>query len=147
MAFVFDQLPSAIWPTPTQPVAKDTQVKAVKLTNSDFSTGGTANVRLYLPSDASIISVRTWVKTQLAGGGITAATLSIGVTGTATKYVNAVSVFGAAGVFTMVSPLTNIFQTYDPTVPAGDIALLFTGTATTGNPTSGELYVLVEYIR
>lgn len=132
-------------PSTTSPATKTPQIQAVKLTFADFTTGGTAAVKAVLPKDASITGFRIWVKTQLAGGSISAATLSIGVTGTATKFVNAVSAFGAAGANSEVATITNIFQ--DANVETGDIALLFTGTATTGNPTSGELYVLISYVR
>lgn len=144
MSFNFQrQYPSG--PNAQSPSPKQVHVQAVKLTYSDFTTGGTAAVKAVLPKDASIVNIRSWVKTQLAGGSISAATLSIGITGTATKFMNAVSVFGAAGVHTVLTPLTNIFQ--DANVETGDIPLLFTGTATTGNPTSGEIYILIEYVR
>lgn len=149
MSFDFTGLPTAIWPTPTTPVNKDVICKAVKLVGTDFTTGGAASVKLYVPADASIIGFRLWTKTTFAGNGVTALSLQIGVTGTVAKYV-AASTVALTGPSTIVFPtgaLSNIFQTYDPTVPTGDIPLLFTGTATTGNPTSGEAYVLVEYIR
>ncbi len=132
--------------TAATPSPKVVEVKAVKLGSSDFTTGGTASVKAVLPPDASIIGFRLWVKTQLAGGSISAATLSIGITGTATKFVNAVNAFGTAGAYSMVAVESNIFQDYD-IANRTDSSLLFTGTATTGNPTSGELYVLIEYVR
>lgn len=144
MSFNFSTV-AANGPTPTAPAAKDIQCKAVKLTSADFTTGGAASVKAYLPQDASIIRMTLWVKTQLAGGSISAATLSIGVTGTATKFVNATSsAFNAAGSYGSMN-ISNIVQ--DQGVETGDIALLFTGTATTGNPSSGEMYVLIEYVR
>ena len=147
MSFNFSTV-GANGPTPTAPVNKDVVVKAVKLTYADFSTGGTAAVKAYLPADASVIGIKQWVKTQLSGNSISAATLSIGITGTATKYLNAQSVFGAAGTAgNFTAGVGNIFQEYDPAAPGGDVPLLFTGTATTGNPTAGEIYILIEYIR
>ena len=135
-------------PTALTPTSVKEETKLVKLTFADFTTGGAASVKAYLPADASIVGFKQWVKTQLAGNGITAATLSIGVTDTATKFLNAQSVFGAAGTAgNFTAGVGNIMQTYDPTAPSGDIPLLFTGTATTGNPTSGEIYVLIEYVR
>jgi hypothetical protein len=129
----------------TSPVRKVPEVVAVKLGASDFTTGGTASVKAVLPKDASIIGFRLWNKTVLSGNSISAATLSIGVTGTATKYVNAVSAFGSTNAYSVIAAASNIFQTEG--AETGDISLLFTGTATTGNPTAGELYVLVEYVR
>lgn len=91
-------------PTAISPPAKDVQVKAVKLTNSDFTTGGTTSLKAVLPADASIIGFRLWVKTQLAGGGITAATLSIGVQGgSTTNYAPAQTAFGAANAVSLLT--------------------------------------------
>lgn len=147
MSFNFAAQSLAGAPTVLSPPSKDIQVKAIKLVAADFTTGGAASVKAVLPADASIIGIRTWVKTQLAGGSVSAATLSIGVPGAATQFVNAASqAFGVVGAYTQLGVMGSIFQDYN--IPLGaDIQLLFTGTATTGNPTSGELYVLVEYVR
>jgi hypothetical protein len=145
---------STVWangPTPTAPTSKDVQVKAVKLTSSDFTTGGTASVKAYLPADASIIGFRTWTKTTFAGNGVTVVSLQIGITGTVAKYL-AASTIALTGPSVMAFPTgaiaaTGAFQEWDAAAPGGDVPLLFTGTATTGNPTSGEAYVLIEYVR
>jgi hypothetical protein len=149
MSFNFQQFPSQIFPAPTgQPLAKDVVCKAVKLTNANFSTGGTTTAVAYVPADASIIGFKLWVKTQLAGGSVSAATMSVGVPGTNTQFINgSTAAFGTAGAETLLSPVSNIFQVYDPTVPTGDTQITVTGTATTGNPTSGEMYLLIEYVR
>jgi hypothetical protein len=133
--------------TALSPGAKEIQVKAVKLTFADFTTGGAAAVKAVLPADASIIGFRLWVKTQLSGNGITAATLSIGTSGTPTQFINATgNAFNAANAYAFIGTESNIFQ--DLSLPqTSDISLLFTGTATTGNPTAGEMYVLIEYVR
>lgn len=121
--------------------------KVVRLLGSDFVTGGTASVKIVLPADSTIISFGFWKKTQFSGNGVTAATLSIGITGTPTNFVNAYDVFTpAAGAAADVSPMTNIMQPLQIPLPA-DISLLFTGTATTGNPTAGEIYISVVYVR
>lgn len=125
---------------------KDVHQKTVRLLSSDFTTGGAASVKAILPADSTILSFRLWNKTILSGGGITAATLSIGIPGTPTNFVNAVTALGASGTFTVLTPVSNIMQAYG--LPLGpDISLLFTGTATTGNPTAGEMYVTIEYVR
>lgn len=126
---------------------KHEHIKVVQLTFADFVTGGTASVKAVLPADATITSMEYWKKTAFSGNGITAATLSIGVTGTPTQFVNAIDVnTPAAGTNALLTPITNIMQNYS--LPLGsDIALLFTGTATTGNPTAGELYVTIRYVR
>lgn len=152
MAFIFDQLPSAIYPAPTgEPKPKDVVCKAVKLTSANFTTGGVATAVAYIPADASLIRVSTYIKTTFSGNGVTALSYTLGVTGTAAKFVASTSMGITAGAAAPVSGIlaatTGAFQTYDPTVPTGDTQLLFTGTATTGNPTAGEAYLLVEYVR
>ncbi len=121
--------------------------KVVRLLSSDFVTGGIASVKCVLPADASIISMGFWKRTQFSGGGVTAATLSVGITGTPTNFVSAYDVFTpAAGASVDISPITNILQPLS--LPLGpDISLLFTGTATTGNPTAGEIIVSIVYVR
>ena len=133
-------------PTPTSN-DKVPHVKVVKLVFGDFVTGGTASVKAVLPADASILGMDIWYKTKPAGGGVTAVTLSVGTAAAPTQFVNALDVLTpASGAYTAATPITNILQPYG--LPFGsDIALLFTGTATTGNPTSGEMYVLVRYVR
>lgn len=131
-------------PTPTN-MDKNVHVKVVKLIFSDFTTGGTAAVKAVLPSDSTILGFSYWKKTAFSGNGVDGATLSIGITGAATTYVNALDVHApAAGVAAVVTPVTNIMQAPGATA---DISLLFTGTASTGNPTAGELYVEIRYVR
>lgn len=147
MAFNFTlQNPGA--PTPLSFPDKPVKVKAVKLTSADFTTGGVASLKASLPPDASIIGFRLWTKTTFSGNGVSALSLQIGVTGTVAKYL-AASTVALTGPSTLVFPTgapNNIFQQHDPENRT-DIALLFTGTATTGNPTAGEAYVLIEYVR
>lgn len=146
MSFNFSGLPTQTFPSPTNPAAKDIQVKAVKLTFADFTTGGAAAVKVYVPADASILGFEYWTKTTFSGNGVSALTLSIGITGTVGKYVNGGTI-NLSSSTTALLPPSNIFQEYDPTAPGGDVPLLFTGTATTGNPTAGEAYVLIKYVR
>jgi len=124
---------------------KTVKIKSVKLTFSDVVTGGTASVKAVLPAFASIVDFRFWKKTQLSGNGITAATLSIGVTGSPTSFVNAADILTPTAGVTSSLTSTTTHQNY--AVPlGGDISLLFTGTATTGNPTAGEFYVDIFYV-
>lgn len=126
---------------------KSVHTKLIRLLAADFSTGGTASVKLVLPADATMTNLRFWKKTQLSGGGVTAGNVSIGVPGTPTFFANAYDVFTpAAGTLQTVTPVTNFYQNYN--VPlGGDIIIQFTGTATTGNPTAGEMYFAFEYVR
>jgi len=125
---------------------KDVVVKAVKLTSANFTTDGTNTLVAVLPADSTILGFRLWVKTQLAGGSISAATYSVGTQSAGTQFISALTAFGTAGAYAVQTPVTGIFQNYNP--PYGsDIPVWVNGTATTGNPTSGELYLLIEYVR
>ncbi len=137
--------PSPIGPTATSNI-KDVQTKIVKLTSANFTTGGTNTLVAVLPADATITGMRLWVKTQLAGGSVSAATYSVGTVSAGTQFVNAVTAFAAANTYVAVTPIAGIMQNYN--IPYGqDIQVWVNGTATTGNPTSGELYLFVEYVR
>jgi len=144
MAFIYGD-PNTAGPFTSYQI-KDVDVKAFKLTNANFATGNVDTLVGLLPADASIIGMRLWVKTQLAGNGITAATISVGTASGGTQFVNAVSAFGTAGAYSVITPISNIFQAQQ--LPLGaDIPLWIRGGATTGTPTSGEMYLLVEYVR
>lgn len=137
-------------PSPTGPTTssniKSPQSKTVKLTSANFTTGGTNTKVAVLPNDATITGFKWWVKTQLAGGSISAATYSVGSASGGTQFINALTAFATAGVFTVPTPVTGIMQNYS--LPNGaDIDIWVNGTATTGNPTSGELYLTIEYVR
>lgn len=138
-------------PNPTGPSAisniKDVQVKVVKLTSANFTiTTSTKTLVAVLPADATILKFEYWNKTKLAGGGISAAALSLGTTSGGTEFVNAFDVFTTVGTTATLSPVTGIVQNYG--VPlGGDIPVYATGLATTGNPTSGEVYVSIYYVR
>lgn len=119
-------------------------VKSVKLTFADVTTAGANSVKAVLPAQATILAFQFWKKTQLSGNGITAATLSIGIPGAATSFVNASDILTPAAGATSFLVSTTTHQNYDPGNRT-DISLLFTGTATTGNPTAGEFYVDIIY--
>ena len=125
---------------------KDVVVKAVKLTSANFGTTAVNTQVAVLPADATILRMSLWVKTQLAGGGITAATYSVGSASAGTQFISALTAFGTAGAYAVQTPITGIMQNYN--VPySTDIQVWVSGTATTGNPTSGEIYLLIEYVR
>jgi hypothetical protein len=137
-------------PNPGGPSAlsnsKNVLTKVVKLSSANFTTGGTNTMVAVLPADSTIIKMRTHVKTQLAGGSVSAATIAVGTASGGAQLSAAISVFGAAGVNADISPAVGIMQTY--AIPyTGDIQVWVAGVATTGNPTSGEVYLIVEYVR
>jgi len=124
---------------------KDLQAKVFRLTNVNFGTSAVNTLIGRLSAPASIMGMALWVKTQLAGGGITAASISVGSSSGGTQYVNGFSAFGTAGALSIVTPITNIFQAWNPPYTT-DLDIWISGTATTGNPTSGELYLRVDYV-
>lgn len=124
---------------------KSVHVKSVKLTFSEVTTAGANSVKAVLPAFATILGFSFWKKTQLSGGGITAATLSIGVPGSATSFVNAADILTPAAGAQSWLTTNGTHQDYDSNART-DISLLFTGTATTGNPTAGEFYVDIYYV-
>jgi len=144
MALIFTD-PNPAGPFSTFQV-KDIQCKVFKLTNANFTTGGVNTLVGALPAFVSIVGMKLWVKTQLAGGGITAATINVGTASGGTQFVSAFTAFGTAGAQSIVTPINNIYQPYNPPYTTGDIQLWVGGTATTGNPTSGELYLEVDYV-
>jgi hypothetical protein len=143
MAFDYGIQPTG--PSAISPVSKMVRVKSVRLLPADFTTGGLNSVKVVLPAQVAIQSIQVRKQTQFAGGGITAATLSIGIPGIPTRFVAAADVFTSAAGFQGFLPALNLHQTNN--LPLGaDIQLLFTGTAVTGNPTTAELYVDIVYV-
>jgi len=138
-------------PNPNGPSAtsniKDVVTKVVKLTSANFTvTTATNTLVAVLPADASILRISYWNKTKLAGGSISAATLSLGTAPAGTQFVSAYDVFTTVGTQALLSPITGIMQNYN--IPySTDIQVWASGLATTGSPTSGEIYLVIEYVR
>ena len=136
-------------PNPGGPSAtsniKDVFVKVAKLSSANFTTGGTNTLVAVLPADASILSMTLMVETQLSGGSISAASIDIGSASGGAQYVSAASAFGAAGANSLLNKLGGVDH-YN--IPLGaDKGIWVKGTATTGNPTGGELYLIIQYVR
>ena len=133
-------------PTTNVPVSKDVVCKVVKLTSAHFSTTAINTLVAVLPADATILGFDYWNKTKLAGNSISAATLSLGSASAGTEFVNAFDVFTTVGTQAKLSPVAGIMQNYS--LPLGsDIKIWAKGAATTGIPTSGEIYVTIWYVR
>lgn len=126
---------------------KDVVAKVVKLTSANFTvTTATNTLVAVLPADATILRFEYWNKTKLAGGSVSAATLSLGTASAGTQFINAFDVFTTVGTQAVLSPVTGIMQNYS--IPLGsDIQVWASGLATTGSPTSGEIYVTIYYVR
>lgn len=138
-------------PNPGGPSAlsntKSPVVSVVKLTSANFSTTNTDTLVAILPADSTILGFRLWVKTKLAGGSISAATLAVGSDSGGAQFLAASALaFGTANTYSVFPAQLAIMQNY--AVPLGaDIAVYVRGVATTGNPTSGEMYLIIEYVR
>ena len=139
-----DPYPNA--PTVTTNPAKDVQVKVAKLTSANFTTTGVTTLVAYLPADTTILSIRTYVKTALSGNGVTSPVANVGTTTTATEFISAVGLTNTTGTYVVQTPVTGIMQNY--AIPlGGDIPVYFKGTCSTGNPTAGEIYLIIEFVR
>ena len=145
MAIIYND-PNTSGPFSTFQV-KDVVVKVIKLTFADFTTGGTTSVKAALPADASITELSYWKKTAFSGNGVSAVTLSIGTPSSATYFTSAIDIHSSAqGTQGQLNPVNNILQEYQ--IPlGGETQVQFTGNATTGNPTAGEVYIKIVYVR
>lgn len=141
---VGDPYPNA--PTVLSGPVKDIQAKVVKLSSANFSTTGTNTLVAVLPADATILSFRSWVKTALSGNSVSAPTLTLGTTSGGTDFASAVSMTNTTGTYAVLTPVTGIVQNYN--IPySTDINIWFKGSCSTGNPTAGEVYLIIEYVR
>lgn len=143
MAFIYGD-PNTAGPFSTFQI-KQEEIIAVKLTFADFTTGPASRKVAMLPADVSIVSMSYWNKTKLAGNSITTATLSVGTSSAGTQFVNAQDVFTTVGTRIALSPIAGILQPY--AIPlGGEIAIYATGTVD-ANPTSGEIYLIISFVR
>ena len=139
MAYNFDE------PVSISNGIKQEYVKIVKCTFNDFKTGGQTTPKEVLPADATIVSIQYWKKTAFSGGSVSAVTLNIVNAASGASYVTSFDLHtpaaGAQGFVTQA----NVMQAAD----GGriDQPLNFVGTATTGNPTAGEVYIIIKYVR
>jgi hypothetical protein len=142
---VSDPYPNA--PTALSGPVKDVITKVVRLTSANFSTSGVNTLVAVLPVDSSIISVQTYVKTALSGNGVTSPTLSLGTASGGTQFTNALAITNTTGTFANASPITNIMQVYNVPFSGVDINIWAGGACSTGNPTAGEIFVVIKYVR
>jgi hypothetical protein len=145
MALIFTD-PNSAGPFQTFQV-KDVTTKVFKLTNAHFTVTTSTKTKVgTLPPDASIIRFTIWNKTKLAGASINSAALGVGTTSGGTEFISALDVFVNAGTMIYPTAVTLLMQGYN--VPnTTEIPIWVDGLSGTGTPTSGELYLMVEYVR
>ena len=145
MALIFSD-PNSAGPFSSFQV-KETKVKVFKLTSAHFTVTTATNTKVgVLPADAAIVRISYWNKTKLAGNSIDGATMSVGSASAGTQFVNAFDVFTTVATFAPISPVTGIMQAH--ALPnTTEIPIWVDGLSTTGTPTSGEIYLMVEYVR
>lgn len=126
---------------------KSVHVKVSKLTSANFTTTNTDTLLAVLPADSTILNLRLWVRTALAGGSVATPTLALGSASGGAQFMAAnAAAAGAAGVNSVLTPVLAIMQNYG--LPMGpDIQIWGRGACATGNPTSGEMYLTIEYVR
>lgn len=118
----------------------------VSKTHTDFAAAATTStINLFTLAAGSIVhSVKVKHSATFTGGGVTAATLSVGIAGTLTKYVNAHNVFQATGDTVLaIGPSTPTAENHASTVTVQ--ATLTTTTANTNALTSGTVDVWILY--
>jgi len=126
---------------------KDVVTKVFKLPYSLFvNGGGTPTLLGRLPADSSIVRISTWVETALAGNTVSAPTLSLGSASSGTQFTSALAITNTVKTYALAGLVTGILQPY--AIPLGqDIDLWALGACTSGPPTSGLIYLIVEYVR
>ncbi len=126
---------------------KQVYVKVVKLTYANFSTTNTDALLAVLPADISIIGFRSWVKTALSGNGVATPTLALGASSGAADFM-AANDFPqeAAGTAEYLTPVLLQMSPYDINWRT-DTKIYGRGVCTVGNPTAGEMYLAIEYVR
>lgn len=143
MAFIYGD-PNTAGPFASYQI-KDVVVKVIKLTFANFTTAGVNAFVAQIPADASILGFETWVKTAL-NNGATSPTISLGTAAAGTQFASAVAITNTIGTQALVSPVAGILQEYNPPYTA-DIPLWVRGACSTANPTAGEIYLVIKYVR
>ena len=143
MAFIYGD-PNTAGPFATFQI-KDVVCKAIKLTAANFTTAGVNSYVASLPADSTILGFDTWVKTALDNTA-TAPLLSIGTASAGTQFASAVAITNTAGTNAKLSPVTGIFQAYNPPYTT-DIPIWVRGICSTANPVNAEIYLLIYYVR
>lgn len=125
---------------------KDLHVKVFKLTSANFTTSGVNTMLGVFPADSTFISVDYYTKTALSGNSVASPTLSLGSASAGTQFTTTTALTNTSGTHARISGVSGFMQNY--AVPlGGDIQLWAAGACSTGNPTAGEIYIYVTYVR
>jgi hypothetical protein len=118
----------------------------IKITKSytDFATAGLTNdIEIFsLPARSMIHATQIYAPTKFSGGLISAFTISVGITGTLTKYAAAVSVFTAA-TLQQPSAITGI-ESISAATSIRAQAISVTGNLNAATQGAVEIYLLVS---
>jgi len=135
-------------PTQVNTNCKVVQTKVVKLTYANFGVTPVDALVARIPANATIVGIRYYNQTKLAGNSISAATLSIGTTSGSTNIVNAFDVFTTVGTMAYLSPIATIMHNLGAYLGSWtSLDFYARGTATTGDPTSGTIYLMIDYVQ
>lgn len=144
MALIFTD-PNSAGPFQTFQL-KDVEVRVHSIPYSYFSTTGVNTLLGSYPPDTAFLGFDVWVSTALSGNGITSPTATLGSASAGTQFASAVAVTNTTGYSAKLTPVTGIMQAV--ALPnTTDIQLWFKGSCSTGNPTAGQMYLAVYFVR
>ena len=128
-------------PTAITPTSKDVVVKVFTVSRTDT----TASVKCVLPGDATIIDMRVF--SPAVSNAATTATISVGIPGTNTYFLDTVDVKTAAGKIAVTTKAANLMNLEN--IPVSTDIQINAVYAETGTASSsgGPFYVTVEYVR
>lgn len=126
---------------------KDLRCKVFDVPFTAFTTSGADTLLGAIPATASIVSIKFWVKTALAGNGVTSPTAKVGSTSGGTDLVTSAQAITNTQytISNITASTTGFYALWNPPYTTGDIQIWLHGACSTGNPTSGEMYCQVDY--
>lgn len=124
-----------------------------KINYANVATGTAATI-MTLPAGAHILNIFVDTLTTLSGGGITAATLTLGTSATADLFFPATTILTAGRqsptlTTTQVTAYAGAASTAAPDgigIGPTDVLVVATPTFTTGNPTAGVVQITIGYL-
>lgn len=116
---------------------QDVQVASLTINYGDITPAGTYDA-IDLPVGAQVVGGEIITDTGVTGGGLSAATISLGDASSATRYLSASSVFAAGR-----AALTLTGYKHTSSTPLLKVVSAFAGGTT---PTAGSVRINVQYI-